>query len=82
MEIWFILAISVAFLCGISQIFAKHSTVRLGVARVAMLIAVVEGIMYTTAFVYWREDVNITFWDGVLAAGSCLIGISGYLCFF
>lgn len=82
MEIWFVLAIAVALFWGISQIFAKYSTVRLGVARVALLIAVVEGILYSTAFVFWHEDVEITFWDGVLAAGSCLIGISGYLCFF
>jgi drug/metabolite transporter (DMT)-like permease len=82
LEIWFILAISVAFFWGISQVFAKYSTTRLGVARVALLIAVVEGTMYTIAFLVWHVDVHITFWDGVLAAGSCIMGITGYLCFF
>ena len=82
MEIWFILALSVAFFWGVSQVFAKYSTPRLGVARVALLIALVEGSMYTIAFLVWREDVEITLADGILAAGSCIIGISGYLCFF
>lgn len=82
MEIWFILAITVAFFWGISQVFAKYSAVRLGVARVALLIALVEGTMYSIAFLVWHQDVHITIWDGVLAAGSCLIGITGYLCFF
>ncbi len=82
MELWFILAILVAFLWGISQVFAKYSTVRLGVARVAMLIALVEGVMYSVAFLVWHQDVRITIWDGVLAAGSCLVGILGYLFFF
>lgn len=82
MEIWFVLAISVAFFWGISQVFAKYSTIRLGVARIALLIAVVEGSMYSVAFLIWRTDVQITAWDGVLAAGSCIIGIMGYLCFF
>jgi uncharacterized membrane protein len=82
MEIWFILAISVAFFWGISQVFAKYSTPRLGVARVALLITAVEGPMYAVAFVAWHPDVHIAFWDGVLAAVSCIIGISGYLCFF
>jgi uncharacterized membrane protein len=82
MEIWFILAISVAFFWGISQVFAKYSTPRLGVAKVALLITAVEGPMYAVAFVAWHPDVHIAFWDGVLAAVSCIIGISGYLCFF
>jgi drug/metabolite transporter (DMT)-like permease len=82
LELWFILAISVAFLWGVSQVFAKYSTVRLGVARVALLIAVVEGTMYSMAFLMWHQDVRITIWDGVLAAGSCLVGILGYLFFF
>jgi uncharacterized membrane protein len=82
MDIWFVLAISVAFFWGISQVFAKYSTPRLGVARVALLIALVEGTMYTVAFLIWREDVEITLAEGVLATASCVIGISGYLCFF
>ena len=82
MEIWFLLTILVVFLWGISQIFFKYSTVRLGVARIALLIAIVEAPLYTAAFLLWREDVDISFWDGVLAAASCLIGVSGFLCFF
>lgn len=82
MEIWFVLAISVAFFWGISQVFAKYSTPRLGVAKVALLITAVEGPMYTLAFLVWHQDVHIGIWDGVLAAASCIIGISGYLCFF
>jgi len=68
---------------GLSGIFAKYSTPRLGVARVALLIVVVEGVMYTVAFLMWREeDIPISFADGVLATTSCLVGISGYLCYF
>ena len=82
MEIWFLLAIIVVFFWGVSQIFAKYSTVRLGVARIALLIAVVEGPLYTMAFLVWHEDFDFSLWDGLLAAASCLIGVSGFLCFF
>jgi transporter family protein len=55
----------------------------LGVARVALIIAIVEGTMYTVAFLAWRDtSVHIGLGDAVLAASSCIIGISGYLCYF
>jgi len=82
MELWFILAIVVAFFWGSAGIFAKLSTPALGVARVALLIASVEGVMYTIGFLVWRQDVSISLADSILAASSCIIGISGYLCFF
>jgi len=82
MELWFVLAIVVALFWGSAGLFAKLSTPRLGVARVAILIASVEGVMYTIGFLFWRQDVSISLADGVLAALSCLIGICGYLCFF
>jgi len=81
-ETWLLLAFVVAVLWGVAGIFSKMSTPNLGVARVALLIAVVEGIMYSLAYLVWRENVPIGFWDFILAAGSCLIGILGYLCFF
>ncbi|MBN1678357.1 MAG: DMT family transporter, partial [Candidatus Thermoplasmatota archaeon] len=34
------------------------------------------------AFLYWRQDVDVTLSDGILAAGSCVIGVVGFLCFF
>lgn len=74
---------SVALFWGISGIFAKYSSRRLGVARVAVIIAVVEGISYTIAYTVWRDtSVDIGLWDAVLATSSCVIGISGYLCYF
>lgn len=80
---WFYLSLSVALFWGLSGIFAKYSTRRLGVARVALIIAVVEGILYTIAYFAWRDtSMEIGFWDAVLATASCLIGISGYLCYF
>jgi len=82
MEIWFLLAIIVVFFWGVSQIFSKYSTVRLGVARIALLIAVVEAPLYTMAFLVWHEDFDFSLWDGLLATVSCLIGVSGFLCFF
>lgn len=82
-EAWFFLSISVALFWGLSGIFAKVSTWKLGVARVALIIAVVEGAMYTVAYIAWRDtSVDISFWEAVLATASCLIGISGYLCYF
>lgn len=82
MEIWYLLTIVVVFFWGISQIFSKYSTVRLSVARIALLIAAVEGPLYALAFLAWHEDFDFSLWDGLLAAASCLIGVSGFLCFF
>jgi len=47
-----------------------------------MLIIAVEGIMYSSAFLFWRESVSIGLDDAILALGSCMVGIVGYLCFF
>ena len=82
MEIWFLLTVVVVFFWGISQIFSKYSTVRLGVARIALLITAVEGPLYATAFLLWHEKFDFSMWDGLLATASCLIGVSGFLCFF
>lgn len=82
MELWFVLAGITALFWGSAGIFAKLSTPRIGVARVALLIAVVESVMYTTAFLVFREDVPISLADGALALGSCVIGVLGFLCFF
>mgnify|MGYP001036303550 CR=1 FL=1 len=82
-ESWFILSLTVALFWGLSGIFAKYSTGKLGVARVALIIALVEGVAYTVAFALWRDaSVDIGLWDAVLATASCVIGISGYLCYF
>lgn len=82
MELWFILALVAMLLWGSTGIFAKLSTPKLGVARVAVLIAVVEGAMYFLAFCYWRGNLFIAFKDGVLATGACVLGVIAYLCFF
>lgn len=82
MELWFVLASATVLFWGSAGIFAKFSTPKLGVARVALLIATVESVMYVAAFLYWREDVRMTLSDGALALGSCLIGVTGFLCFF
>ncbi len=82
MEYWFILAIIVALLWGSAGIFAKYSTPRIGVARVALLIAAVEGPMYAIAFVAWSQSVPISPEDALIAITSCLVGVIGYLCFF
>lgn len=81
-QAWFILSMSVALLWGLSGIFAKYSTGRLGVARVALLIAVTETPLYVVAFLIWREPGAISLEGAVLATASCIVGISGYLCFF
>jgi transporter family protein len=82
MEQWFVLASVVALFWGSAGIFAKYSTPRIGVYRVALVIALVEGPMYLVAFLVWREEIPITLESGLLAAISCLVGVVGYLCFF
>lgn len=82
MEVWFLLSIIVAFFWGSAGVFAKLSTPRIGVARVALLITIVEGPMYLVAFIIWRQGADITLADGLLAFSSCVIGVMGYLCFF
>jgi drug/metabolite transporter (DMT)-like permease len=82
MELWFLMAVFVALNWGSAGIFAKATTSRLGVQRVAVIIAVVEGTMYTAAFLVFRTPGPISLEDGVLAASSCVIGICGYLCYF
>ena len=82
LEFWFVLAVLVAFLWGAAGIFAKFSTPKLGVRRVAILITIVEGSLYATAFMVLRKDVPISLADALFAIGSCIAGIAGYLCFF
>ena len=82
MELWFLLAVATAFFWGTSGIFAKLSTGRLGVYRVALIITMVEGPMYVVAFLLLREPMHISLADGILAFGSCFIGICGYLSYF
>jgi transporter family protein len=81
-ELWFVLAIATAFLWGSFGILAKLSTPKLGVSRVAMLIVLVQGLLFFLGFYFWRNNVPITFRDGVLAATSCLLGTAGILCYF
>jgi len=82
MELWFVLALVVAFLWGSGAIFAKLSTPKLGVARVAVLIAIVEGPMYFLGFYYWRDNMPIGLGDGALAVTSCMVATIAYLCYF
>jgi len=82
LEFWFLLAVATAFLWGISGVFAKLGTGRLGVYRVALVIAMVEAPMYVVAFLLLREPMHISLADGALALGSCVIGICGYLSYF
>jgi len=81
-ETWFFLSIAVALLWGLAGIFSKYSTPKIGVMRVALLITIVEGIMYSTAFLIWHEKADIGVDDALIAAGSCMVGIFGYLFFF
>ena len=82
MELWFVLASVGAVLWGSTGIFAKLSTPRLGVARVAVAIVFVEGVLYSVGFFYWRDNTTISLGDSVLAATSCIIGTIAYLCYF
>jgi transporter family protein len=82
MELWFVLATGVALLWGLSGILAKLSTPKLGVARVVVLLAVVDGLLYFLGFCYWRDQLPIVLGDGVLATVSCVAGAVAYICYF
>ena len=82
MELWFLLAMIVALFWGVSQIFAKYSTAKIGVAGMALLVTLVETPLYALAFLAFRQDVEMSAWDTILALSTCLIGLAGYLCFF
>jgi len=82
MQLWFALATVVVFLWGFDGILAKLSTPKLGVTRIAVLIAVVDGLVYFLGFYYWRDNMPIAFGDGVLAATSCIVGAVAYICYF
>jgi transporter family protein len=82
MELWFALATAVAFLWGFDGILAKLSTPKLGVPRIVVLIALVDGFVYFLGFCYWRDNLPITLGDGVLATTSCVVGAVAYICYF
>jgi transporter family protein len=82
MQLWFVLTLVVVFLWGFDGILAKLSTPKLGVARIAVLIAVVDGIVYFLGFYYWRDNLPIGLGDGILAVASCIVGAVAYLCYF
>jgi len=82
MELWFVLAILVVVLWGSDGIFAKLSTPKLGVARIAILMATVEVMMYFVGFYLWRSNVPLSLEIVLLAEISCMIGMIGYLCYF
>jgi transporter family protein len=81
-ELWFILSSVVVLFWGSAGILAKLSTPRLGVRRIAVLIALVEGPLYAAAFFIWRADISMSISTMMLALFSCVVGVVGYLCFF
>jgi len=81
-QTWLIMTFAATLLWGVSGIFSKLSTPRLGVARVALLVAAVEGTLYSVAFLTLRDDDVVEMSYVLLGIGSCLLGIMGYLCFF
>ena len=82
MDFWFIFAILTAFLWGSAIVFAKLSTPKLGVSRIAGLIVMIEGAAYSAAFFFWHNSASIDLEYGVLAAASAIVGMVAYLCFF
>jgi drug/metabolite transporter (DMT)-like permease len=82
LEIWFLLAVLSALLWGCADIFAKLSTQKLGVTRIAVLIVVIESPMYFLGFFFWHTTVAIVVGYAALAAASSFAGIVAYLCFF
>lgn len=81
-ELWFLFAVMSSFFWGFSGILAKYSTRRIGVARVALLIMAVEGLMYSIAYAFWHDETHVSLADAILATSSCVIGILGYIFYF
>jgi len=82
MQLWFVLAAAVVFMWGVDGILAKLSAPKLGIVRVAVLIAVVDGLVYFLGFYYWRDNMSIAFGDAVLALISCIVGGIAYLSYY
>jgi len=82
MELWFVLALLSALIWGFANIFAKLSTPKLGVARVAGLIVIIDSTLYLLGYGLWRSNSTIGLEYGVLAVASALAGVVAYLCFF
>ena len=74
MQLWFVLAIATACFWGSFGIFAKLSIPKLGVSRFALLIILIQGILYFLGLYMWHTNLSITLEDGVLAATSCIVG--------
>ena len=81
MELWFVFAILTAFLWGFGNVFAKLSTPRLGVARIAGLVVVIEGMAYFAGFLFWHNNAVVDLEYGALAAASAFVGTAAYICF-
>jgi drug/metabolite transporter (DMT)-like permease len=82
LETWFLLAVLSAVLWGWSDIFAKLGTQKLGVTRIAVLVAIIDSSMYFVGFFFWHTSVAIGVGYAALAAASSFAGIVAYLCFF
>jgi len=82
MELWFVFSLLTAFLWGVANIFAKASTPKLGVTRVAALIMLIEGVMYFAGFLHWRNNATIDLTYFVIAVASAILGVAAYVCFF
>jgi hypothetical protein len=73
---------SPCFYGGFANIFVKLGTPKLGVTRMAGLVAVIEGMIYFAGFFFWHYNAAIDLEYGVLAAASAFVGTIAYLCFF
>ena len=82
LETWFLLAVLSAVLWGWSDIFAKLGTQKLGVTRIAVLVAIIDSSLYFVGFFFWHTSVAIGVGYVALAAASSFAGIVAYLCFF
>ena len=82
MEFWFFLAGLTVFFWGLAVVFAKISTPKLGVARVAYLISSIEGVMYFAGYISFRSNVAVSLEYGALGLASAFVGMIAYICFY
>jgi transporter family protein len=82
MEFWFFLALVPVFFWGVAAALAKVSTQRLGIARVAFLISVIEGAMYFAGYLSFRTSVAVSAESVAIGLASAFVGMVAYVCFY
>jgi transporter family protein len=82
MESWFFLALIPVFFWGLAAALAKVSTQRLGIARIAFLISVIEGAIYFAGYLAFRSNIAVNVESVGIGLASAFVGMVAYVCFY